>query len=321
MDFIKSDIAKKYILFDIYDVDEFVLKMAKNIIGSNYDCDLSNIKRRYIDFEIGENGYEEREMSKKEYELPSETKNYSTLNYKDFKTEFPLDLLDDYYDEWVHNNGFVESVISWIDKTEGDESKKLFIEDLVNKINKSKKSLSNIKCYWFNDTPLNPIQKKVITIHLRLNDVVLTEISKRYKHFLSKKSVDIDYEVGFKLNTGYGNHTKVLELLEEGGFIKKGTSKSDFIYAFNSSANKKIEKPIIWKGTKRALNYFISNLNKGVIDSDMNKYQKHWKSCNAVFRDKDGNIITNLSGNNNKPIKKVDKTSLDNIISQFKVRA
>uniref|UniRef100_UPI0040475249 hypothetical protein n=1 Tax=Mariniflexile sp. TaxID=1979402 RepID=UPI0040475249 len=126
-----------------------------------------------------------------------------------------------------------------------------------------------------------------------------------------------DNEVGFKLAYPIGNYKQILDLLINSEFLKKGTNISVFKSAFNSTKNKKIETPLIWKGTKRDLNYFVKELKeKGVIDNKDINYQKHWKYCEAVFRDEEGRAITNLSGNNKiPPISK--KKDIDHIIRCF----
>jgi len=346
MDFIKSDIAKKYILFDICDVDEFVLNIIPLLDKDDFEFyEVRNFIKRhsfvtYKDYKfVGNKRTNEIKISKKEIsnEEYSEHRGVklidndingcgfeycSTLNYQDFNHKPLLDFIKTIYND-RDAKPLLEKINLWIDETAGDESKKIRLDDLISNISRSSSSLRALKKGWCKIviTPINSIQEKIIEIHLRLNDVVLTEIRKRYKHFLFKKGVTVDYEVGFKLNTGYGNHTRVLELLEEGIFIKKGTTKSDLINAFNSGSNRKIETPLIWIETKRALNYFISNLIEiGVINYEGKNYQEQWNYCNTVFRDIKGNVITNLSGNNKFP-NKTTKSALDYLVTQFKVRA
>lgn len=313
MDFLNSNMTNTLLMFNIYDVDEFVIREAKRV--HNYDgiCDLSNVKRYSFEmFQVGEDEFYEEEMSTEEYlqrKDDGECYNcYTRLNYDDFESEFPLDELEHWYDDdWLYsfhcNKAFFQAVNVWIDKTDGDSSKKLRLQDLINKLKRSQLALSNIRSSWKTTIPLNAIQVKVIKIHKRFNEVMLKEISARYSPLFpdlfpetSKGATDSSYEVGFKLSEQLKNRKEILDLLIEHGFLKQKTSKADFIIAFNPYNNNKIKTPLVWVGSRNTLNYFVKTLvSNRIIDTEGKRYQKHWKYAEAVFRDSQGNKITNLS--------------------------
>jgi hypothetical protein len=330
--FLNSDNVRKALLYSIYDVDEFVLGEVERLKTNNlFDVwDLSNAKRySYETCQVGENKYEESEISTDDYLYRCDEGDrtcFTKLNYEDFETDFPLAELDEWYgDEWLYdfhiNKAFFQEAINWIDNTDGDASKKLHIQDLIDKIKTSQFALENIE-KDIKSTPINAIQKKVIQIHKRLDDVLLESISARYSPifpslFLNTLAIPKDsrHDVGFKLSKPISNSKQILDQLIFNGLLKKGTLLSLFKNAFNSFDNKKIETPLIWTGSKRALNYFIKILNdKNILDSKENRYQKHWQYGESVFRDKNGDKITNLSGNNQVP---ANKKKIDQLIRCF----
>ena len=191
INFINSNLAKELLLFDIYDVDEFVLREVERIKNSNYLNIWDVSKARRISFEItqvNENKYEEDEISKEEYLFQKELDNnrcFTKLNYEDFEQNFPLEELDTWYgDEWLYdfhyNEAFLQSAINWIDGTDGDSSKKLRIRDLINEIKRSLFALGNIKHGWSKNIPINKIQEKAIQIFKRFDDVMLEGITSHY---------------------------------------------------------------------------------------------------------------------------------------------
>jgi len=330
--FLNSDNVRKALLFSIYDVDEFVLGEVERLRTNNlFDVwDLSNAKRySYEIFQVGENEYEESEISTDEYLYRCEEGNsscFTKLNYEDFETKFPLAELEEWYgNEWLHdfhiNKAFFQEAINWINNTDGDASKKLHLQDLIDKIKTSQFALENIE-KDIKSTPINAIQKKVIQIHKRLDDVLLEGISARYSPifpslFPNTLAIpkDSNHNVGFKLSRPISNPKKILDLLIFNELLKKGTLLKPFKNAFNPFDNKKIETPLTWIGSKRALNYFIKILNdKNILDSKENRYQKHWQYGESVFRDKNGEKITNLSGNNQVP---ANKKKIDQLIRCF----
>ncbi len=189
MSFINSDIFKKFVLFSIKDVDDFVLSEATKLRGHHEHWDIRNAKRVWIELEWVEGEYEEREISEEEYnlfsqmasEMGSTSNYYIKLNYEDFEAEFPLQEIEDWYgDEWIYATGFFKTATNWIENTEGDLSKKLRLKDLLEELNRSTSALSKISYYWFENSPLNAIQKEVILIHLRFNSSILGELNKKY---------------------------------------------------------------------------------------------------------------------------------------------
>ncbi len=185
-----TDTLKGLLLFNIFDVDSFVLKVSNNLKNSNYDFE-NKVERKYYEVELGKFGYE-KQITEKEYNLSLGIDSmgvetnciyYSTLNYEDFKDAFPIEILEDCYnDELLYNeSGIINSIFNSIDNIGLDSTKKTYLKDLVAYLNNSNESLSKIKFYWFENTPLNEIQKKVILIHQGLNDIIINNITYRYE--------------------------------------------------------------------------------------------------------------------------------------------
>ena len=132
-EFLNLDLAKELILYDIFDVDEFVLSEANKIKKNNLldVWDVSKARRYCFEiYRIGEDEYDEVEISLEEYWLIKEHGGFcfTRLNYEDFEKDFPLDELDQWYDdEWLYdfhfNKAFFKSAVEWITKTEGECSK------------------------------------------------------------------------------------------------------------------------------------------------------------------------------------------------------
>lgn len=191
-DFLNSSLVKNLLLFNIFDIDEFVLSEVERIKNSNMidNWDVRSARRySYEIFQVGENEFEEEEISSIEYLNRKEKGEcywcFSKLNYEDFEKGFPLNELGHWYgDEWLYefhyNKCFFPAVKDWIDKTSGDSSKRLRIRELLKLLKKSKKALENIEVNWKEPNPINEIQKKVIEIHIRFDEVMLDGISRYY---------------------------------------------------------------------------------------------------------------------------------------------
>lgn len=191
-DFLNSNEAKQFLLFSIEDVDDFVLRVAERLSDQHQHWDIRNVKRLFFESEFVGDKYEDRQLTASEYDSLSEISNeegvlskyFTILNYNEFESEFPLNELEDWYGiEWIHNNGFISKAFDWVEGTDGDVSKALRLKDLLEKLHNSKSSLGNIKYYWTEDYALNPIQRKVILVHINFIEVVTGELRKRYAPF------------------------------------------------------------------------------------------------------------------------------------------
>lgn len=192
MSFLESELVKKHLLFDIFDIDEFVLRECKSLDEHKDIWDLRNAKRYSFEvIQVGEDDLIksiEEEISTEEYLHRKELNDssvFTKLNYDDFKNNFPLDEIEEWYGEkWLYdyhcNECFIPAVNNWIDETIGDVSKKLRLKDLISKINHSRLALSHIKNEKDNSPQLNEIQKKVVQIHIQFNDVMIEQIINRY---------------------------------------------------------------------------------------------------------------------------------------------
>ncbi|AUC84358.1 hypothetical protein CW731_03175 [Polaribacter sp. ALD11] len=209
-EFFNQELIKNYLLFSIYDVDEFVLREVDKIKSSNaIDIwDVGKAKRySYEVFRVSENKCEEEEISTKDY-LDKEEQGYSLcftrLNYEDFEDEFPLDeLLQRYDDDWLlnfhYNKAFLPSAIEWVQETEGDGGKKLKIRKILQTLKGSKNSLENITYSSHKNEPLNEIQKTVIEIFIRFNEVMLDGVTSYFKdifpELFDKKEASLNEKV------------------------------------------------------------------------------------------------------------------------------
>jgi hypothetical protein len=191
-EFFNQELIKNHLLFSIYDVDEFVLREVDKIKSSNATdiWDVGKAKRySYEVFRVSENKCEEEEISTKDYLDKEELGNglcFTRLNYEDFEDEFPLDeLLQWYDDDWLlnfhYNKAFLPSAIEWVQETEGDGGKKLKIRKISQTLKGSKNSLENITYSSHKNEPLNEIQKTVIEIFIRFNEVILDGFTTYFK--------------------------------------------------------------------------------------------------------------------------------------------
>jgi|GEM_PF-2823685 len=197
-DFLKTKLVKDLILFNIFDIDEFVLKEVERIKKGNAlnVFDVSNAKRySYEIFRIDENSCEEEEISTSEYlnrkKIGDDNMIYSTLNYKDFEKNFPLNEIGmEHNQEWLYdyhyNECFFPEVKNWIDKTEGDASKKLRVRSLLQQLKRSNNALKNIETNWYEIQPINEIQKVVIDIHLSFTGFMIESIINYYSSIFPK---------------------------------------------------------------------------------------------------------------------------------------
>lgn len=333
MSFLNSKLIKNHLLFDIFDIDEFILKEAKKFHQYSDIWDLGNVRRYSFELlRVENNSFVEEEISTEEYLERKESDNdfmcFTRLNYEEFSNEFPITEMEEAYgDEWLYdyhcNKVFIPAINNWIDNSHSDASTEIKLQDLIDIIKRSLFALGNIKYGWSKDIPLNEIQKSVIKIFIKFDEVVLDKVnsrySKRFPDVFSKSNNIKSYsdKLGFKINQGYGeNYKEALNLLKQEGFVKNNTSPQIFRNAFSSSKSRKIETQIIWTGTLNELNYFIKTLNaKGIIESDGSKYQKHWEQTKAVFKHvRKNQSLENIRGNNKEPKK---KKTIDLITSIF----
>lgn len=202
-DFLNSDSTKNLILFNLYDVDEFILRVVEDIKRNNLleQFDVSKAKRySYEIFRIGENECEEYEISTDEYLVRIEHNEglcFTKLNYEDFEKELTPDFIESLYDdnwlyEFQYNKAFFQEANKWIENTSGDVSKELRLRDLLNRLKSSYKSLDSIKSDLDNNILLHPIQKTVIKIFKRFDNVMIEGLTNRYKSFFSKLFTTID---------------------------------------------------------------------------------------------------------------------------------
>jgi hypothetical protein len=193
-DFLKTKFVNKLMLFNVFDINEFVLNVIEDIKKGNNGLnafEVSNAKRYSYELcRVGENEMQKDEISTEDYLYRKENFDdtmyfYSELNYIEFENEFPLDMLYLWYDdEWLHdyhyNKCFFPEVKKWIDKTQGDASKKLRTRKLLNLLNRSNKALKNIETSWNERQPINAIQKTVIEIHLGFTSYMIESITDYY---------------------------------------------------------------------------------------------------------------------------------------------
>lgn len=350
MEFIESEFVKSQIISDIFDIDEFILnvKPLLNIDDFNF-YDVRDFMKRhsFVIFKehkfIGQNMPKPIEITKK----PIDNEEYSvhrgvvlkdhhgggfeycsTLNYEEFSEKPLLDFITTFYSD-NDVKSFLKKTNLWIDETIGDESKRIRLKDLIDRINESNSVLKKLKTGWGSIiiNSINPIQEKVIEIHEEFNKELLKQLHSKYGNLLQEgnasknKKKTVDYGQGFEINRPMStNYNKSFELLKE-KFININTSKSDFLKAFSSSKEKKIEKPIVWVGSKKSLNYFISNLkSKNIICKE--KYKKTiWGKTESIFKYYDSKsktevVMTNVKGNGKK-VPHYDKIALDKIIDCF----
>ncbi len=350
MEFIESEFIKSQIISDIFDVDEFILniKPLLNIDDFNF-YDVRNFMNRhsfviYKDYKfIGQNIPKNIEYTKRPIDNDEFLKHRgvvlqdvtrcgfeycSTLNYNEFNGKPLLDFITTIYSD-NDVKPFLKQTNQWIDETIGDESKRIRLKNLIDRINESNSVLKKLKTGWgiIIINSINPIQEKVIEIHEEFNKELLKQLHSKYGSLLQEdnasknKKKTTDYGKGYVINRfSSTNYNQALELLK-GKFINNNTSKSDFLNAFSSSKEKQIEKPIVWVGSKKSLNYLISNLKrKNVICKE--KYKKTiWKKTENIFKYYDRKskveiVMTNVKGNGSK-VPTNDKVLLDKIIDCF----
>ncbi len=305
IDFINSNLAKELLLFDIYDVDEFVLREVERIKNSNYLNIWDVSKARRISFEItqvNENKYEEDEISKEEYLFQKELDNnrcFTKLNYEDFEQNFPLEELDTWYgDEWLYdfqyNEAFLQSAINWIDETDGDSSKKLRIRGLINEIKRSQFALGNIKHGWSKNIPVNKIQEKAIQIFKRFDDVMLEGITAHYK--------DIFPELFDKKNP---NKEKQSQDLEANPFPE--IFKDDTYFKFKEYTDKHIVEPYV------DFSYLFQRmLDEKLIHRKKHKEYIEWLFENEFISEKKRDKFLDLRG-----FRSLNKSREDNRVNNF----
>jgi len=225
-DFFNQELIKNHLLFSIYDVDEFVLREVEGIKSSNA-LDIWDVRKaKRYSFEVihvGEGECEEIELSNEEYLNIKEigaSNCFTRLNYEEFQDNFPLDEFEHWYsDDWLinfqYNKAFLPSVIEWIEETEGDKSKRLRIRKIIRKLKQSQKSLENIKFGWHSDIPLNEIQKAVIQIFLRFDNLMFDGLKTHFIDFFP-------------------------ELFAEKKFGNEGVSKNDIINSLINETSKNL---------------------------------------------------------------------------------
>lgn len=247
---------KNLLLFNLYDVDEFVLREVESIKSSNsLDAfDVSKAKRySYEIFRVGEDECEESEISTEEYLYRIEHGDglcFTKLNYEDFEKEFPLNELDFWYGwEWLylqHEKAFFQSAIQWIENTSGDASKKLRLRDLLHRLNGSYKSLASIKPNFNNPIPLNPIQEAVIRIFKSFDKFMIESFTSRYQSIFPEL-----FNVNAELSKKQPSNvllSKNVNVVGESDNFKEKSKKSDPVWfqvarfistiKFEHSANK-----------------------------------------------------------------------------------
>lgn len=193
-DFLKTKFVKKLMLFNVFDIDEFVLNEVDKIKKSNnLDVfEVSNAKRYSYELcRVGENEMQKDEISTEDYLYRKENFDdplcFSELNYIEFENEFPThEIYDFHINEWLYdfhyNKGFFLAVKKWIDNTEGDASKKIRIRDVFNLLRRSNFALKNIETNWNKIKPIHEIQKAVIDIHINFTDLMIESIMKYYNY-------------------------------------------------------------------------------------------------------------------------------------------
>ena len=153
---------------------------------------VSNAKRfSYELCRVGENEMQKDEISTEDYlyrkECFEDPLCFSELNYIEFEKELLTDELYHWYgDEWLYdfhyNKGFFHKVKEWVDKTEGDASKKIRIRDVFNLLKRSNYALKNIETNWTEIKPIHEIQKAVIDIHINFTDLMIESIMEYYNY-------------------------------------------------------------------------------------------------------------------------------------------
>lgn len=193
-DFLYSELIKKYIFLDIFDIDEFILntKPLLNKDDFNFYEIRDFMKRtsfvRYKDFKFEGNKrtnqveISEKNITNDEYLEHKGVKiidkngcgfEYcSTLNYEDFDLKPLLDFIEGFYKD-IEITPFFNKINRWVDETSGDKSKELRLRKLINEINNSSTFLNNLKKGWgeITCTPLNEAR-----LHMRIKTNSLTSL-------------------------------------------------------------------------------------------------------------------------------------------------
>lgn len=241
MVFLNSEPVNNRLISDIFDVDEFILKVV-NILPKDdfkYYEVRDFIKRhsfvRYKDFKfIGNRRSNQIEITTKKISnedyiqhrgiklIDSDGNGFeycSILNYDDFGEAPLLNFIETIYNETDNVEPFFNKVTQWIDQTNGETLKELRLNELIGKINNSNTVLKNLKKGWGEIVcvPTNNIQKKVIEIHKNFNVALLEQINTKYSKYFSTltKTLKPNYEIGFKLNSGYGGRTNLLNIISQ----------------------------------------------------------------------------------------------------------
>ncbi|TXD49200.1 hypothetical protein [Polaribacter sp. IC073] len=195
-DFLKTKFVNKLMLFNVFDIDEFVLNVIEDIKKGNNGLnafEVSSAKRYSYELcRVGENEMQKDEISTEDYLYRKENFDdtmyfYSELNYIDFEKEFPTEELYQWYgNEWLYdvhyNKYFFPEVKKWINVAEGDGSKKIRIRDIFNLLRRSNFALKNIETNWNEIKPIHEIQKAVIDIHINFTDLMIESIIKYYNY-------------------------------------------------------------------------------------------------------------------------------------------
>lgn len=297
-EFFNQELIKNHLLFSIYDVDEFVLREVERIKSSNTTdiWDVSKAKRYSFEIhQVGKDKHEEDEISTEDYLYQKQlgTNNcFTRLNYEDFQENFPLDdLQSQYSDEWLINfhydKAFLPNAIKWIEEAGGDKAMSLRIKKIIKELKRSQNALENIKYGWHTDIPLNDIQKAVIEIFKRFDEIILKGISEYFKAdfpniFKTKKGLSKEEIIGSLINKGFEDKFYSYEYkLDSLGFLSEDRNKwlkesSDLVRFYNYCEEKGLINRA-YKYKRKGINYMreLYDYKKGTsIDESREKRLK-----------------------------------------------
>ncbi len=214
------------------------------------------------------------------------------LNYEDFQENFPLDEFQSWYsDEWLINfhydKAFLPNAIKWIEETGDGRAMSLRIKKIIKALKRSQNALENIKYGWHTDIPLNDIQKAVIEIFKRFDEIMLKGISEYFKAdfldvFKTKKGRTKDKIIGSLINKEFEEKFYSYEYkLESLGFLSEDRNKwlkesADLVRFYNYCEEKGLINRA-YKNNRKGINYMreLYDFKKGTtIDESRKKRLK-----------------------------------------------